>query len=193
MSGYSTAHEESNTSQSVRRHWGYQKGLNYSFANTCAMVFERDQHKWQLCGDKHKDDKLEVHHIIFRKNSGSDEHTNLVTLCHTCHYALHHGQISKKKLEILRGKTKGQLKHATQINTSISQLKRSYPDAIVTYGYITKENRFTLGLKKDHHIDVDVIASGGNPFTMNKIVYIKRYIPMGDVQKKQNVFVVNNQ
>ena len=30
------------------RHWGYQKGPNYGFANTRAMVPERDQHVCQL-------------------------------------------------------------------------------------------------------------------------------------------------
>ncbi|MBQ7606927.1 MAG: HNH endonuclease [Desulfovibrionaceae bacterium] len=111
------------------------------------MVLERDQHKYQLCGGKHKDEKLEVHHIIFRKNGGSDEHTNLVTLCHTCHHALHHGQISRKKLETMEGSTKEQLKHARQMNTIISQLKCSYPNATVTYDHITKENCFAQSLK----------------------------------------------
>ncbi len=156
------------------RHWGYQKGPNYGFANTRAMVLDRDQHTCQLCGGKHKDSRLEVHHIIFRENGGSDEHTNLVTLCHTCHCALHHGQISEKKLKALKGKTKGQLKHSTQMNTIISQLQCKYPEAIITNGYITKENSIILGLKKDHHIDSGVIPSGGNPFTMTDIVYVKK-------------------
>ena len=98
------------------RHWGYQKGLNYCFANIRAMIFERDQHICQLCGWKRKDSKIEVHHIIFRENGGSEEHTNLVTLCHTWHFALHHDQITKKKLKVLKGKVKGQLKYATQMN-----------------------------------------------------------------------------
>ena len=69
------------------------------------------------------------------------------------------------------------------MNVIISQLKHRYPEAIITHGYITKENRFPLGLNKDHYIDAGVIASGGKPFAMPEIVYIKKCIPMGDFQK----------
>lgn len=75
------------------KHWGYQKGINYGFENTKAMVLNRDNYKCQYCKGKHKDSKLEVHHIIFRSQGGSDEESNLITLCHTCHKDLHSGKI----------------------------------------------------------------------------------------------------
>ena len=50
----------------MNRHWGYQKGPNYGFENTKAMVLNRDNYKCQFCKGKHKDSKLEVHHIVFR-------------------------------------------------------------------------------------------------------------------------------
>lgn len=53
--------------------WLYQKGINYGFANTKAFVLDRDNHTCQPCKGKSKDSKLEVHHIIFRRNGGSDE------------------------------------------------------------------------------------------------------------------------
>lgn len=59
------------------RHWGYQKGTNYGFENTKAMVLNRDGYTCQCCKDKHKDNKLEVHHIVFRSQGGSDEESNL--------------------------------------------------------------------------------------------------------------------
>ncbi|HAZ37702.1 MAG TPA: HNH endonuclease, partial [Clostridiaceae bacterium] len=51
----------------------------------------------QYCKGKSKDSKLEVHHIIFRSQSGSDESKNLITLCKTCHGKLHNGKINLKK------------------------------------------------------------------------------------------------
>lgn len=48
------------------KHWGYQKGINYGFENTKAMVLNRDNYTCQYCKGKHKDSKLEVHHILFR-------------------------------------------------------------------------------------------------------------------------------
>lgn len=166
------------------RHWGYQKGTNYGFENARAMVLNRDGYKCQYCKGKHKDSKLEVHHIIFRSNGGSDEADNLITLCHTCHKALHDGKISPN----FKGKRKGQLKYATQMNSIRKQLLRIYPDAIETFGMVTKANRLSLSIEKDHHIDACVIASGGNPFTFaTDAVFIKRDVAKGDYQKTKGI------
>lgn len=91
------------------RHWGYQMGTNYGFENTKAMVLNRDNYTCQCCKGKHKDSKLEVHYIVFRSQGGSDEESNLITLCHTCHKNLHSGKVNLK----LKGKMKGNLKYAT--------------------------------------------------------------------------------
>jgi hypothetical protein len=63
--------------------------------------------------------------------------SNLIALCHTCHKALHDGKIRIN----LQGKTKGNLKYATQMNSIRIQLFKVYPTAIETFGYITKINR----------------------------------------------------
>ena len=166
------------------KHWGYQKGANYGFENTKAMVLNRDGYKCQCCKGKHKDSKLEVHHIIFRSQGGSDEAENLITLCHTCHKALHDG---KTKLN-LKGKEKGQLKYATQMNSIRCQLLKYYPEAIETFGAVTKTNRTALGIEKDHHLDACVIASGGNAVNLvADTVFVKRSIPKGDFQKTKGV------
>lgn len=100
------------------RYWGYQKGTNYGFENTKAMILNRDNYTCQHCKGKHKDSKLEVHHIVYRSQEGSDEADNLITLCHTCHKALHSGKIKLNS----SGKTKGSLKYATQMNSIRKQL-----------------------------------------------------------------------
>lgn len=73
--------------------WGYQKGTNYGFENTKAMVLSRDGYICKRCKTKKKGVKLEVHHIVFRSKGGSDEPENLITLCHDCHKKLHDGEI----------------------------------------------------------------------------------------------------
>ena len=166
------------------RHWGYQKGINYGFENTKAMVLNRDGYKCQCCKGKHKDSKLEVHHIIFRSEGGSDEAENLITLCHTCHKALHDGKIKPN----FKGKKKGQLKYATQMNSIRCQLLKHYPDAIETFGMVTKANRLSLGIEKDHHLDACVIANGGNPVKLlTDTVYIKKSVAKGDRQKTKGI------
>ena len=166
------------------KHWGYQKGTNYGFENTKAMVLNRDNYKCQYYKGKHKDSKLEVHHIIFRSQGGSDEADNLITLCHSCHKALHDGKISFN----FSGKRKGQLKYATQMNSIRKQLLRIYPDAIETFGMVTKANRLNLYIEKDHHIDACVIASGGNPFVFaTDVIFVKRNVSKGDYQKTKGI------
>ena len=54
--------------------WMYQKGLKFGFANTKAFILNRDKYTCQHC--KTKKGALEVHHIIFRSNGGSDEPDN---------------------------------------------------------------------------------------------------------------------
>ena len=165
------------------RHWGYQKGTNYRFENTKAMVLNRDNYTCQCCKGKHKDSKLEVHHIIFRSQGGSDEESNLITLCHTCHKDLHRGTIQPK----LRGKAKGNLKYATQMNLIRKQLFRVYPNAMETFGYITKANRFKLGVEKAHFYDACTIATQGNAFAVKSNLYKKKCVSDGDFQKTKGV------
>jgi len=166
------------------RHWGYQKGVNYGFENTKAMVRHRDGYTCQCCKGKRKDGRLEVHHIIYRTNGGSDEADNLITLCHSCHKDLHAGKIALK----LDGKHKGTLKYATQMNSIRCQLLRAYPEAVETFGYVTGANRMVLGLEKDHHIDACIIASGGKPVTVKThTIFVKRCIPKGDFQQTKGI------
>ena len=165
------------------KHWGYQKGANYGFENTKAMVLNRDNYTCQCCKGKHKDSKLEVHHIVFRSQGGSDEESNLITLCHTCNKDLHSGKINPK----LKGKVKGTLKYATQMNSIRKQLFRVYPDAIETFGYVTKANRLALGIDKKHYYDACTIATQGNIFIVKSNLYKKKCVSDGDFQKTKGI------
>lgn len=165
------------------RHWGYQKGLNYGFANTKAKVLNRDNYTCQCCKGKKKSNRLEIHHVIFRSNGGSDEEGNLITLCDTCHTNLHHGNL---KLN-LKGIKKGSLKHATQMNSIRIQLLNIY-ECEETFGYITKENRQNLGLPKEHYMDAVVIASGGEKVNFKQdVLYIKQCVSCGDYQQSKGI------
>jgi len=171
--------------------WLYQKGTNYGFANTKAYVLSRDKYICQYCKGKSKDSRLEVHHIVFRKNGGSDDAENLITLCKTCHNSLHKGGIKLKK----NGKIKGQLKHTTQMNSIRQQLLRQLPNAKETFGFITKEHRQLMGLPKEHYYDAVAIACLNNiediglidvSFKTEKAV-LKKCIPKGDYQQAKGV------
>ena len=161
--------------------WAYQKGVNYGFANARAHALDRDNYTCQCCGKKHT--RLEVHHIIFRSQGGSDELDNLITLCEKCHADIH----AVKIVLNLKGKRKRNLRHATQMSIIRNQLLKIYPEAIETFGFVTKENRNNLDLPKEHFIDACIIASGGKKFELNDTVYQKRRVAKGDYQRTKGV------
>jgi hypothetical protein len=164
--------------------WLYQKGINYGFANTKAYVLYRDNYTCQYCKGKSKDSRLHAHHIIFRSNKGSDEESNLITLCKTCHDKLHNGEISLKK----NGKIKGQLKHATQMNSIRQQLLRLLPEAEETFGFITKEHRQLMNLPKEHYYDAVAIASQGKKVKFkNDNILFKKCVADGDYQQTKGI------
>jgi len=168
----------------LKNKWLYQKGTNYSFANTKAYVLHRDGYKCQYCKGKSNNKKLEVHHIIFRENGGSDEETNLITLCKKCHDMVHKKMITLKK----GGKKKGQLSHVTQMNSIRIQLLKRLPEAEETFGFITKEHRLLLGLPKEHYFDAVVIASQGNDITFKTDnILLKKCVSDGDYQQYKGV------
>lgn len=159
------------------RHWGYQKGPNYGFGNAKAACLNRDNYTCQHC--KTKKGTLHAHHIIYRRNGGADTLDNLIVLCEECHKKLHDGKLKDFEAK-LKGERKGTLKHATQMNSIRKQLLRHYPEAVETFGFITKENRQLLGLPKSHVIDACVIASQGKMFDWSLWYFKKKHIPRQD-------------
>lgn len=162
------------------KHWGYLKGFNYSWSSRREAILNRDGYTCQKCGKKHT--RLEVHHIIFKSQGGSNDETNLITLCEDCHRGVHNGTVSIKKQS-----KKQNLKYATYMSIIRSQLLKRYPEAIETLGFVTKTNRENLDLPKDHYIDACVIASNGKKFKTNDIIYHKRRVPKGDYQLTKGV------
>ena len=161
--------------------WGYQKGTNYGFANSREHALCRDKYTCQIC--KAKNVRLEVHHIKYRSQCGSDDLENLITLCEDCHKKVHLGELSinkkPKKLPIFSS--------ATIMSTLRSMLLKHYPEAIETFGFITKENRLSLNLPKEHFIDACIIASGCEEFVLPHEFFIKRHVTRGDYQSTKGV------
>src|SRR6266446_2200094 len=163
--------------------WRYQRGINYGYANTKAYVLTRDTYTCQQCQGKSRDRRLEVHHIVFRSEQGSDEESNLLTLCKTCHDGLHAGKMTLKQ----QGKKKGTLLHATQMNSIRLQLLRVL-QAEETWGFVTKEHRQLWDLPKAHVFDAAVIATQGQqPIFQTTTLIAKRGVPDGDYQQTKGI------
>ena len=156
------------------KHWGYQKGFNYGYSSRRSAILRRDNYTCQCCGKKNC--RLEVHHIKFKSNGGTDDEENLITLCEDCHKGAHAGTVVLNK----KPKKSKNLKYATHMSIIRSCLLREYPNAIETFGFVTSENRNHLQLEKDHYIDACVIASGGLEFKELDVIYRKRRVPKQD-------------
>ena len=157
----------------IVRHWGYQKGFDYGYSSRREAVLHRDNYTCQCCGKKNC--RLEVHHIRFKSDGGTDDEENLITLCEDCHKAIHVGTIVLNKEP-----KKMNLKYATHMSIIRSQLLKIYPQAVETFGFVTSENRNRLGLEKSHFIDACVIAGGGEKFECNDEIFYKRRVAYND-------------
>ena len=62
---------------------------NGGWSQARAIVLDRDQHHCVACGESCSRGEADVHHLIPRSHGGSDEPSNLVTLCDGCHGAHH--------------------------------------------------------------------------------------------------------
>ena len=162
-----------NEGKPFNRHLGYQKGVNWGFENRKAYVLWRDDYECQVC---HKSKvPLQVHHIQYHSKEGSNHEDNLITLCEQCHKDIHKGVKKLKKQGL-----KKTLKDATQMNHLASLLKKEYPKAKITYGFVTKANRQKMGLEKTHYNDAVAIACCGKKvkFETNEVMKLRR-IPKG--------------
>lgn len=134
----------------------YQKGDTFGFYNTRYYVFERDNYTCQVCGAKDK--ILQTHHIVYKSLGGTDRAANLITICTDCHTSENHKKghilyewcIEKKKMPNYKG--------STFMNIIRTRTYKKYPNARITYGYITTPKRKSLGLNKTHYNDAIAIT-----------------------------------
>ena len=118
----------------------YQEGEQLGFWNIREYVLCRDGHVCQHCYGRSKDPVLNVHHLESRR-TGGDSPGNLITLCETCHKALHRGEIT---LKAKRGQSfRAETFMGIMRWEVLDRLKASHPKLEVqnTYGYWTKHAR----------------------------------------------------
>ena len=151
----------------------YQLGEAYGFENIKSYVLFRDNYSCQHCKGKSKDSNLHVHHIIYRSQGGSNTTDNLICLCKTCHDKLHLGKIDLNKKGV-----KKLHKHSTFMNimknTLTKRLQQSYQNFEITYGYITKQNRYENNIDKTHRFDALTISGNFKAKPLNYVFYMKK-------------------
>ena len=125
----------------------YQEGEQLGFWNVREYVLFRDRHVCQHCYGRSKDPVLNVHHLESRR-TGGDSPGSLITLCETCHKALHRGDIT---LKAKRGKPFRAEAFMGIMRWEVhNRLRALHPGIEVsnTYGYRTKHARIANGIAK---------------------------------------------
>ena len=75
-----------------RERYKIRKGYNLdevSWSNLREFILERDNYHCQDCDKYFMDIGLEVHHIMFLRERGTNDEENLISLCHKCHKKRH--------------------------------------------------------------------------------------------------------
>ena len=154
------------------------RGGQKDFYNVKAYVLHRDGYKCQSGRQGKHSPKLHVHHKVFRSQGGSDEPSNLVTLCATCHDDLHAGTFN---LKAKRSRTR----HATEVGIVKGAIAGTGWAFSPTFGYETKWKREQcLGWPKSHAADaVAICCEDGAVVTPNPTVVRKRHVAKGDYQQ----------
>jgi len=156
--------------------WEYTKGQQKGFYNVKAFILSRDNYTCQKC--KTKKGKLNVHHIVFQSNNGTDSPENLITLCKDCHDKLHDGEFNIKG-------SQSKTKHATEIGIIKSQLKKEFGEFVETFGYETKFKREQiLELSKTHYNDaIAICCSEGEVVKDIDNYWIRKCVSKGNYQQ----------
>ena len=151
----------------------YQQGEQMGFWNVREYVLARDGHRCIHCKGKSRDPILNVHHLESRK-TGGNSHSNLVTLCETCHKAYHRGEF---ELKIKRGSS---LRDAAVMNIMrwavYERAKEEFGNVNLTYGYITKHTRIENGIAKTHAADAFCIAKNVHAMRLSSF-FMCRCVP----------------
>ena len=130
-------------------------GSKSSFTNIRYFVMHRDKHTCRKCGAK--DVPLHVHHMLPEKQGGTNNPSNLITLCTKCHMAHHHKVINANSL-LKRKKSK---RASGVLNTAMPYIYKALAKEIPTYkyfGYETYDARNKLKLVKSHANDAFALA-----------------------------------
>ncbi len=147
----------------------YQQGNLYE-SNLKSFVISREHCICQFCKKEKGNDNWKFHHIIGRKDGGTNRPDNIALLYEKCHKYIH-----KNNLEHLIQKNK-EYKESTFMNIIRNKFQKDLVCEI-TYGYITFNKIKELNLEKNHSNDAFAIANGK---------FQKRCYEIQIIQKRKN-------
>ncbi len=147
----------------------YQKGELFNELNHKAYVLSRDNHTCILCNKRKKNERLEVHHVIYKSKGGADHFNNLVTLHKECHEKVHkNANVEKKLFNIIQKKKTLNDQVITRPSTILNSVMTRFVSFLedkeievnLTFGFETKAKRYLFDIEKTHNNDAYLVALG---------------------------------
>ena len=159
----------------------YQHGPKDGFENVKAFVRYRDRkYKCPVCGGENK--KMDVHHIKFRSEGGSDRPDNLVCVCKSCHKKIHKGKAVLPDNLYIKARNAAAFREAAHMNMMSWKLyeevcKKFEPMGVkvtFTRGYTTKMNRIKHNIPKTHSDDAFAITGKFNAERSDELFCLRK-------------------
>lgn len=147
----------------------FQRGLGYYYRNITEYLLAKQDYKCPICGHRFdRNHKPRQHHWEYVSKGASDSWDDIILVCSQCHTGLAHkdgGELDKLRKKMKRKK----YIEPPFMNSTYKRLRTAFPNAEITYGYITAVDREYLGIPKTHANDAVAIAAGTRYQTIEDI------------------------
>ena len=152
--------------------WQYTKGKMNGFKTVKDYLLARDNYRDALDGKQYPASQLRVHHLVQRKDGGSNQPDNLILLSDVHHNQANHVNGTLAKLRNNRQKMIDY--HGAYFMSVLAARLSDYFDSYqTTQGYITANLRHLYQIEKSHRNDAFVIAGGTDQDTRTNNIYLR--------------------
>ena len=150
--------------------WQYTQGKMHGYQTVKDYLLARDHNRDALDGKAYPASQLRVHHLVQRKDGGTNQPDNLVLLSDVHHNQANHVNGTLAKMAANRQRTID-YRGVYFMSLLASCLNRYFPDYVQTQGYLTANLRTRYGIAKSYLNDAFVIAGGTDQYTRTGNVY----------------------
>ncbi|MCL8206210.1 RNA-guided endonuclease IscB [Ligilactobacillus agilis] len=153
--------------------WEYTQGKMHGFKTIKDYLLARDNYRDALDGKQYPASQLRVHHLIQRKDGGSNQPDNLVLLSDINHSQANHHNGILAKLRENRQKALD-YRGAYFMGILATRLSDYFEHYTTTQGYLTANLRQKYGIEKSHLNDAFIIAGGTDTTLRTNNVYSRQ-------------------
>ena len=153
--------------------WEYTQGKMQGFKTIKDYLLARDNYRDALDGKQYPASQLRVHHLVQRKDGGSNQPDNLVLLSDINHTQANHNNGILAKLRENRQKTID-YRGAYFMSILATRLGDYFDEYTTTQGYLTANLRQKYGIEKSHLNDAFIIAGGTDTTFRTNNVYSRQ-------------------